>query len=100
MMHIIKFNIGYDQAKLSENFTNYKLAIPNGKGGLHEYYINLVTGYLASKNLDSITFNKEIFKLKKTRTDSDYYDIHIGPDESRFSLQKADVINKIINKAI
>ncbi len=100
MMHIIYNKIGYDQKKLSDTFQNYRASNTNAKGGLHEFYINLVVAHLNTHRLDAKTFNKEIFKLKKTRTDADYFDIVIGPDECRFSLQKAEEINKIIQKAI
>lgn len=68
--------------------------------GLHEYYINLILGHLRGKKLDANAFNKEIFKLKKTRTAADYLDIGIGPDECRYSIQQAEEITKILTKAL
>jgi len=100
IMHILFFKMGYNQKQLADDFYSYKKANPQSRGGLHEYYINLVATHLKNSRLDAILFNKEMYKLKKTRTDSDYSDLAIGPDESRFSIQKAEDLNKIMKKAI
>ncbi|WP_343112962.1 hypothetical protein [Mucilaginibacter sp.] len=99
IMHIILFNVGIDNEKLKSDFRDFKKKNPENPGGLHEYYINVTVTYLKSKKLDVISFNKEIFKLKKTRTEADYLNIEMGYDDSRYSIQKADTINKILQKA-
>lgn len=99
MKHILLHVLNKTEGDLKDKMDEYNRDNPKFKMGSHEFYIGAIATHLKTNKLDVVTFTSKIFKLKKDRTDADYLELAIDYDTSRYAIEKATAINKILNQA-